>query len=140
MPQPRHADLHRFCEIDGWEKTTKGRRNPDHIRYRKILDDGRVLRTKVSHGHGSIGDSALWHRIWREQLALGGEQEFWDALRTGQPVNRASRTPPPPSGPSKPGWLLNSLIFIAGVPEHEVEGLSVEEAETRWLQFCERRQ
>jgi hypothetical protein len=140
VPQPRLADLRRFCEIDGWEETTKGRDNPDHTRYRKILDDGRVLRTKVSHGRGSIADRALWHRIWRDQLAIAEEQQFWEALRTGQPVDRAPRQPPPPSGPSKPGWLLNNLIFIAGLAEQEVESLSVEEAQARWLEFCERRQ
>ncbi len=139
MPQPRHSDLRRFCEIDSWEETTKGRRNPDHTRYRKVLDDGRVLRTKVSHGRGSIEDPALWSLIWREQLGLGSEEEFWEALRTKKPVERESPTPAPPSGPSKPGWLLNSLIFVAGLPEKEVERLTVEEATQRWLEFCERR-
>ena len=137
MPQPRYSDLRRFCEIDGWEETTKGRRNPDHTRYRKVLDDGRVLRTRVSHGRGSIGDPALWNRIWREQLALGSEEEFWSALGSRAPVDRAPLPDAPPSGPSKPGWLLNSLIFVAGLPEDEVERLSVDEATRRWLEFCE---
>ncbi|HEX8958232.1 MAG TPA: hypothetical protein VF770_00245 [Solirubrobacterales bacterium] len=137
MPQPRYSDLRRFCEIDGWEETTKRSRNPDHTRYRKVLDDGRVLRTKVSHGRGSIDDQALWNRIWREQLGLGSEEEFWNALRDRKPVDRAPSPPAPPSGPSKPGWLLNSLIFVAGLPEEEVERLSVEEATRRWLEFCE---
>lgn len=139
MSQPRHSDLRRFCEVDGWEETTKRRRNPDHTRYRKLLDDGRVLWTKVSHGRGSIEDPTLWSRIWREQLGLGSEEEFWEALRTKKPVDRSSPTPAPPSGPSKPGWLLNSLIFVAGLPEEEVERLSVEEATQRWLEFCEER-
>jgi len=138
VPQPRHSDLRRFCEVDGWEETTKGRRSPDHTRYRKVLDDGRVLRTKVSHGRGSIEDPSLWKRIWRDQLALGSEDEFWEALRAKRPVERSATPPAPPSGPSKPGWLVNSLIFTAGVPEEEVERLSVGEAERRWLEFCER--
>lgn len=139
MPQPRHSDLRRFCELDGWEETTKRRRNPDHIRYRKVLDDGRVLRTKVSHGRGSIEDPGLWSRIWRDQLALDSEDEFWQALRTGRPVDRSAAPSAPPSGPSKPGWLVNSLIFVAGIPEEEVERLSIKEAKRRWLEFCERR-
>lgn len=139
MPQPSHPDLRRFCEVDGWEETTRGRRNPDHTRYRKVLDDGRVLRTKVSHGRGSIEDPGLWSRIWRDQLALDSEDEFWQALRAKRPVDRSTAAPAPPIGPSKPGWLVNSLIFIAGLPEEEVERLSVEEAERRWLEFCERR-
>lgn len=138
MPQPRHSDLRRFCEVDGWEETTKGRRNPDHTRYRKVLDDGRVLRTKVSHGRGSIEDPSLWKRVGRDQLALGSEDEFWEAVRAKRPVDRSAATPAPPSGPSKPGWLVNSLIFTAGLSEREVTKLSVEEAERRWLEFCKR--
>lgn len=138
MPQPRHSDLRRFCEVDGWEETTKARRNPDHTRYRKLLDDGRVLRTKVSHGRGSIDDQSLWKRIWRDQLALDSEDEFWEALSAKCPVDRSAATPPPPSGPSKPAWLVNSLIFTAGLSEGEVAELSVKEAERRWLEFCER--
>lgn len=137
MPQPRHSDLRRFCEVDGWEETTKGRHNPDHTRYRKVLDDGRVLRTKVSHGRGSIDDPSLWKRIWRDQLALGSEDEFWETLRVKRPVDRSAAPPAPPSGPSKPGWLVNSLIFTAGLSEGEVTKLSVEEAERHWLEFCE---
>jgi hypothetical protein len=139
VPQPRNSDLRRFCELDGWEETTKGARNPDHTRYRKILDDGRVLRTRVSHGRDSIEDPALWHRIWRDQLGLASEEEFWNALRSGEPIDRRPQSAMAPSGPSKPGWLLNSLIFVAGLPEEEVERLTVEEATQRWLEFCERR-
>lgn len=95
------------------------------------------LRTRVSHGRGSIDDPALWNRIWREQLALGSEEEFWNALGSRAPVDRAPPPDAPPSGPSKPGWLLNSLIFVAGLPEEEVERLSVDEATRRWLEFCE---
>jgi hypothetical protein len=138
VPQPRHSDLRRFCEIDGWEETTKGRRNPDHSRYRKVLDDGRVLRTRASHGRGSIEDPGLWQRVWRDQLALSGEDEFWDALREKRPVDRTSPAATPPSGPSKPGWLVNSLIFVAGIPAEEVEQLDAAEANRRWLEFCER--
>lgn len=139
MPQPRHSDLRRFCEVDGWEETTKSRRNPDHTRYRKLLDDGRVLRTKVSHGRDSIDDPSLWKRIWRDQLALDSEDEFWEALSAKRPVDRSAATPPAPTGPSKPAWLVNSLIFTAGLPEGEVAELSVKEAERRWLEFCEQK-
>lgn len=137
MPPPRHSELRRFCELDGWEETTKGARNPDHTRYRKVLDDGRVLRTKISYGRGSIDDPALWSRIWREQLGLGNEEEFWEALRAKKPVDRRSLASAAPTGPSKPGWLVNSLIFVAGLSESEVVALSAEEATRRWLEFRE---
>lgn len=139
MPQPRHSDLRRFCEIDGWEETTAERRNPDHVRYRKVLDDGRVLRTRVSHGRGSIEDRRLWAQIWRHQLGLESEEQFWEALKTAKPVNRSPVRPLPPTGPAKPGWLVSNLIFVAGVPEEEVRTMSEEEAQQRWLDFCNQR-
>jgi hypothetical protein len=139
VPQPSYPDLRRFCEIDGWEETTKRRRSPDHTRFRKVLEDGQVLRTKVSHGRGRVEDPALWNRIWRDQLRLGSEDEFWAALRAKQAVDRAPpAAPSPPRGPSKPGWLVNSLIFTAGLAEQEVEQMSHDAATQRWLEFCER--
>lgn len=138
MPQPRYSDLRRFCEIDGWEEVTKGRRAPDHTRYRKILDDGRILRTKVSHGRGSIEDPSLWKRIWRDQLGLENEGQFWEALSTRKPVARGPSRPGPPAGPSKPGWLVNSLIFVVGLSDEEVSAMSEEDAHRRWLKAARR--
>lgn len=137
MPQPRLSDLRRFCQIDAWEEVTKGRRRPDHTRYRKVLDSGDVLRTKVSHGRGTIEDPSLWSHIWREQLGLESEDQFWAALDSGEPVPRATSTASP-SGPSKPAWLETQLIYSAGVPEGEVAAMTESEARERWDEFCAR--
>lgn len=134
MPQPRHSDLKRFCQIEDWEEVTSGRRSPDHTRFRKVLDDGTVLRTKVSHGRGSIDDPSLWRHIWRDQLGLESEDDFWNAINSGDPPDRFPATPEPPAGPSKPAWLENSLIFIAGVPEEEVAQMTEDEATKRWME------
>ena len=37
------------------------------------------------------------------------------------------------------GARIRTTAATAGAPEEEVERLSVEEAERRWLEFCERR-
>lgn len=134
MPQPQHSDLHRFCEIDGWEEITSGRRNPDHARYRKVLANGEVLRTRVSHGRGAIEDPSLWRHIWRDQLGLESEEEFWEVLSSRTPVERSAAQGP--QGPSKPAWLENQLIYTAGIPESEVAAMSEEEAFARWNEFC----
>jgi hypothetical protein len=128
LPPPSFEDLRRFCEIDGWEELRRVRGGTgDHRRYRKVLVDGTILRTRVSHGHGEIGDPGLWTRIWRDQLGLETEDAFWQALRDGRPVNRGGAAAEPPTGPSIPGWIVAGLIR-AGRSEAEVRGLTTVEA------------
>lgn len=60
---PRRKDLKRYCERDHRELY----KETDHCFYRKVPEDGTVLRTKVSKGSGEI-DSHLWHEIPNKQL------------------------------------------------------------------------
>lgn len=140
MPQPRPRDIKRFCELDGWEHTkTVKRKDGDHVRYRKILADGRLLRTKASHGNDEIGDPGLWRHIWRDQLGLDSEAQFWEALDTGKPVDRAPSSPERPSGPSLPAHLAGPLIKQAGLSPAALVGMTVAEAEERLADFYSRR-
>ncbi len=124
-------DLRRFCEIDGWEELQRVRGGVgDHRRFRKVLADGTILRTRVSHGSGEIADSGLWTRIWRDQLGLESEDAFWNALRTGRPVARGEAPPNPPAGPSTPGWVVAGLLR-ASVSEAEIRALTADEAQRR---------
>jgi hypothetical protein len=65
---PSWRELKRFCDRDKWElyKTT------DHYFYRKRLDDGSILFTKVSMGSGQIGKK-LWTEILKRQLKTDQE-------------------------------------------------------------------
>jgi hypothetical protein len=92
-----------------------------------MLDDGTILRTRVSHGSGEIASPDLWARIWRDQLGLEKEEDFWDALRTGWPVPRGEAPPVPPTGPTTPGWVVAGLIR-AGRSEPEIRSLTADEA------------
>ena len=131
MPPPSYDDLRRFCELDGWEELSRVRGGTgDDRRYRKVLPDGTILRTKVSHGKGEIGDPGLWRRIWREQLGLASEEEFWRALRQGRGVDRGGVSQSPPAGPSIPGWVVDELLR-AGVDEADLRGLTADEARRR---------
>ena len=56
-------DLKRYCERDHWELY----KETDHYFFRKILEDGTVLRTKVSKGTGEIRGH-LWQEILHKQL------------------------------------------------------------------------
>ena len=60
---PKWNELRRFCEREHWELY----KSTDHDFYRKILPDGRVLRTKVSKGSGEI-HTRLWQEILKKQL------------------------------------------------------------------------
>jgi hypothetical protein len=138
LPQPRFSDLRRFCEIDGWEeqKGARGKRG-HHFRHRKVLPDGRILRTKASHSNDEIGRD-LWRHIWREQLALESEEQFWEVLETGKAVDRIREEEAAPSGPSLPAWLVDKLIRQAGVPPEELAQMSEEEARERLNEFYSR--
>ncbi|MGH2861394.1 MAG: hypothetical protein ACRDLT_07790 [Solirubrobacteraceae bacterium] len=132
MPIPDKKDLRRFCELDGWEETEAV--SPDHDRYRKKLDDGGILRTKVSHGRGPVCDDiALWTRIWRHQLGLESEDEFWEVLKTRKHAPRGQPTGEP-TGEALDAWLFEFLVNVVGLSENEVLALSSEAAMELYLQ------
>jgi hypothetical protein len=131
LPPPSFDDLRRFCELDGWEQLPRVRGGTgDHHRYRKVLSDGTILRTKVSHGRGEIGDPGLWRRIWHEQLGLESEDVFWRALSDRRPVDRGGASSVPPTGPSIPGWVVAGLLR-AGMNEVDLRNLTADEARRR---------
>ena len=66
---PTWKELKRFCERDGWELY----KDTDHFFYRKRLEDGTILRTKVSKGSGEIMKH-LWHEIRGKQLHISQEE------------------------------------------------------------------
>lgn len=60
---PKWRELRRYCEREGWELY----KETDHYFFRKVLDDGSVLRTKVSKSSGEI-HTHLWREILNKQL------------------------------------------------------------------------
>lgn len=74
MP-PKFGDLKRFCDKNGWVII----RNTDHWYYEKVLSDGTVLRTKISHAVSKEIPKNLWDRILRKQLHIT-ESDFWNGL------------------------------------------------------------
>jgi hypothetical protein len=139
VPQPRFDDIRRFCEIDGWtKKSTALGGEGDNTRYEKQLLDGSILRTRASHGNEQIGDRSLWRHIWRDQLGLESEDEFWRVLRTGKPAARPTAEPKPPEGPSLPAWIVEALVRQAKVPIEEIRVLTEKEARERLRTFWSR--
>ena len=140
MPVPGKKDLRRFCELNGWEKTKAT--SPDHDRYRKTLENGDILRTRVSHGRGpACDDPALWNRIWRGQLALKSEAEFWEVLRTRRPAGRSQIDDTPTAvfqQPSMPTWLFEFLVNVIGLSENDVLDMTEEQATQRYMRHIGR--
>ena len=68
---PSWKELRRFLERNGWELY----KDTDHYFYRKRLNDGSMLFTKVSKGSGEIGHN-MWRRILNHELKI--TQEFFN--------------------------------------------------------------
>ena len=75
MP-PKNKDLKRYCERDNWELY----KETDHWYYRKRLEDGSILHTKISHSISKELSMTLWKKILKKQLKTS-ENEFWEKLK-----------------------------------------------------------
>jgi hypothetical protein len=136
VPQPRFDDIRRFCELDGWTKKATVRKGEgDQARHEKRLADGTILRTRASHTNEQIGDRSLWRHIWRDQLGLNSEEEFWRVLETRRAADRPGDEPARPEGASLPGWLVDALIRQVGLPLGEVRELNEQQARERLHEF-----
>ena len=121
-------DHDRFCRLEGWTevRNARGRKVGHHITYELTLPDGRILRTRISRPPNSeTYGPRLWAHVL-DQLQVT-EAEFWAcvALRELPDRGTVSREPP---GTSLPAGLVHQLIHVAGVPESEVAGMTLEDA------------
>ncbi len=83
MRTPTWAQVERFCRIDGWREV----RRTGHVHFEKLLADGTLLRTHRSHASRKTMSPGRFKAILRHQLRVG-EDEFWRAIETGEPVER----------------------------------------------------
>jgi hypothetical protein len=126
------GDLKTFLEHDGWREErnlARGRtRRGDHLRYRKELPDGTILRTKVSHAlRDEIGPD-LFRHILRDQIRAT-EERFWAVVRRG-PIDAVDSAPPREA--TIPGWLVARLLFTVGLSEADVRSMTLDEALAAW--------
>jgi predicted RNA binding protein YcfA (HicA-like mRNA interferase family) len=68
MPNPREHE--RFCKRDGWERVWK--KGKHHKYYRKVMPDGTVKETRISHGNKEYSPG-MWRRILKKQLQVTQE-------------------------------------------------------------------
>lgn len=94
MRLPNGDEQRAFCNADGWNPI----RSTDHEVYAKVLLDGTILTTQVSHGNKQIRDPDLFAHICRDELHCS-PADFWNAVDHGRPVPRPQPTPPAAADP-----------------------------------------
>lgn len=115
--------MRQFCERQGYRAT-----RTDHYRYDKVLPDGSVSRTMVSFGRDAEQVPAgLWTRVWKHQLRLADEEQFWSGLN-GAPV-RYDIAPIPQSLPPLPEHLQRFLRDTLHYTEAQIGATSRDAAQ-----------
>jgi len=84
---PTWAQIERFCQIGGWREA----RRTGHVHFEKVLADGTVLRTHRSFASRKTMSPGRFKAILRHQLRVT-EEEFWQALDTGDAIDRSPST------------------------------------------------
>ena len=89
---PSRRDLQAFVRADLWEpkQTATGKAHGDHDRYRKRLPDGSVLNTKISDPVDNTSLGTLWESTIRSMQLQVTEEQFWDCIASGKPVDRSN--------------------------------------------------
>lgn len=124
MTAPTWGDLVAFCKADRWDPP----RNTKHAVYKKVLADGTALQTEASRGKNSENIGAgLLHFILRVELQVS-EDEFWKAIRTGDPASRPAHPAPRPMPPKPSAGLVFQMRQHLRLTEEEISKLSKDEA------------
>lgn len=126
---PSWADVERFLGVDGWRQIPvgeRGGRRQTHIFFEKLLPDGRLLQTHISHDRSKSISPGRFGTILREQLEVS-RADFREAIRSGEPVERPVET-----GDETPiehgAWVIAILVGELHMSAGEIESLSEAEA------------
>ena len=120
------GDLRKFFAADLWRLD----RTTGDAHYEKVFAGGTLLRSKRSLGKDTetVGRD-LFQAILRLQLRVS-EEDFWRAVRSGEPVSRPSAPLPEPRA-GLPAWLAERLRREVGLSENAIARLSETEARRR---------
>lgn len=122
MP-PTWGEVRRFCQLQGYRET-----RTDHVRYLKVLPDRSTSGTMVSMGVDSQQvHSQMWALVWKRQLRLASEDQFWKGLR-GETVRYAL---PPTDAPREPlpAYLTSFLTETLHISQTQIATLTRAEAQ-----------
>lgn len=119
FPAPTWGDIDRFCEADGW--TDDG--STDHVFWEKVLPNGELLQTHRSFSANTEIGVDLFRMILREQLKVS-RGDFWNAISTGEPVERPVEIE---DSPVFEIWVVRGLMDH-GYTEHAIKELGPDAA------------
>jgi hypothetical protein len=125
------GEIRRFLQADAWELVAgvgSGHDKSGHDNFRKVLPDGTLLSTHVSRSVDKTPGPDRFMFMLRDQLRVSAE-DFWEAVRTAQPVARPSQVPSAP-GPTTRLWVVAGLRKC-GYTIEEIAALSPESAEAK---------
>lgn len=123
------VDHDQFCRTEQWQsvRDARGRAVSHHVTYELLLDDGRILRTRISRPVNKTTYGArLWKTILTEQLSVTAA-EFWSCVRDKELPDRGHGRNDLPAN-SLPAGLVYQLIHVAGIPESEIAGMTLTDA------------
>lgn len=121
--RPTWGHVRQFCRRLGYRES-----RTDHFHYIKVLPDRSTSGTMVSMGVDTDEvPPQMWAMVWRHQLRLASEDEFWKGLR-GEPVEYATAVVQEPSDPL-PGYLLRFLSATLHLSETQIAALTRQKAQ-----------
>ena len=121
--RPTWRQVREFCLKQGYQE-----RRTDHVRYVKVLPDRSTSGTMISLGvEAEQVPASLWNVVWRHQLRLASEDDFWKGLR-GEPVRYAIPSVEEPPEPL-PVSLVRFLRDTLHLSEAQIAALSREQAQ-----------
>jgi hypothetical protein len=131
---PTWGELEKFLQVDGWVRLQAGSRggsSEDHIFFEKVLPDGRVLQTHISHSRRGRPSAGRFAAILRDQLEVSREQ-FWTALRKGEPVDRPAVFDESERVEHE-AWVVAVLARELYMTIEQIAALSIDDAKQRVL-------
>lgn len=133
---PTWGDIESFLTADDWRQLAageRGGRRQRHITFEKLLEDGRLLRTNISHDRSATMSPGRFASVLRDQLEVS-KHEFWEAIRAGQSVSRPTTTDEPDAR-ELPGWVVAVLTGDMYMGAEKIAELTAEGAERLVREF-----
>lgn len=127
-PAPDRDSHRRFCQAEGWTEVTSatGGRVRHHETFELSLDDGSILRTRISRPvDRTTYAPSMWAHILRDQLQVTAET-FWACVSDG--ILPARSAPAAPNPRALPLHVLNELVTRVGMTPEAAVALTLPEA------------